>query len=51
MELAERLPPRAYAVVINTTDFRVLASWSSGFEGPSSCPGAVYTAALRAELL
>jgi hypothetical protein len=43
--LAECVPPRAYAVVINTTDFRVLASWPSGFEGASVCPGAVYTAA------
>ncbi|MFZ8808711.1 MAG: hypothetical protein ACO2PN_11490, partial [Pyrobaculum sp.] len=43
--LAECMPPRAYAVVINTTDFRVLASWPSGFEGASVCPGAVYTAA------
>ena len=43
--LAECAPPRAYAVVINTTDFRVLASWPSGFEGASVCPGAVYTAA------
>jgi len=43
--LAECMPPRAYAVVINTTDFRVLASWPSGFVGASVCPGAVYTAA------
>jgi len=43
--LAECVPPRAYAVVINTTDFRVLASWPSGFVGASFCPGAVYTAA------
>jgi len=43
--LAECVPPRAYAVVINTTDFRVLASWPSGFEGASVCPGAVYTVA------
>ncbi len=43
--LAECVPPRAYAVVINTTDFHVLASWPSGFEGASVCPGAVYTAA------
>jgi hypothetical protein len=43
--LAECMPPRAYAVVINTTDFRVLASWPSGFEGASACPGAVYAAA------
>jgi hypothetical protein len=43
--LAECMPPRAYAVVINTTDFRVLASWPSGFEGASFCSGAVYTAA------
>jgi len=43
--LAECAPPRAYAVVINTTDFRVLASWPSGFVGASVCPGAVYTAA------
>jgi len=43
--LAECVPPRAYAVVINTTDFRVLASWPSGFVGASVCPGAVYTAA------
>jgi len=43
--LAECVPPRAYAVVVNTTDFRVLASWPSGFEGASVCPGAVYTAA------
>jgi len=43
--LAECVPPRARAVVINTTDFRVLASWPSGFEGASVCPGAVYTAA------
>jgi hypothetical protein len=43
--LAECVPPRAYAVVINTTDFRVLASWPSGSEGASVCPGAVYTAA------
>jgi hypothetical protein len=43
--LAECMPPRAYAVVINTTDFHVLASWPSGFVGASVCPGAVYTAA------
>ena len=43
--LAECMSPRAYAVVINTTDFRVLASWPSGFEGASVCPSAVYTAA------
>jgi hypothetical protein len=43
--LAECIPPRAYAVVINTADFRVLASWPSGFEGASVCPGAVYAAA------
>jgi len=43
--LAECVPPRARAVVINTTDFRVLASWPSGFVGASVCPGAVYTAA------
>ena len=43
--LAECIPPRAYAVVINTTDFRVLASWPSGFEGASHCPGFTYTAA------
>ena len=43
--LAECVPPRAYAVVINTTNFSVLASWPSGFEGASVCPGAVYTAA------
>ncbi len=43
--LAECKPPRAYAVVINTTDFHVLASWPSGFAGASVCPGAVYTAA------
>jgi len=43
--LAECAPPRAYAVVINTTDFRVLASWPSGSVGASVCPGAVYTAA------
>jgi M6 family metalloprotease-like protein len=43
--LAECMPPRAYAVVINTTDFRVLASWPSGSVGSSVCPGAVYTAA------
>lgn len=30
-------PPPARAVVINTTDFRILASWPSGYEGPSSC--------------
>jgi hypothetical protein len=43
--LAECVPPRAYAVVINTTNFRVLASWPSGSVGASVCPGAVYTAA------
>jgi len=43
--LAECVPPRAYAVVINTTDFRVLASWPSGFKGASVCPGAVYVSA------
>jgi len=43
--LAECAPPSAYAVVINTTDFRVLASWPSGFEGAFVCPGAVYAAA------
>jgi hypothetical protein len=43
--LAECAPPRAYAVVINTTDFRVLASWPSGFVGASVCPGVVYAAA------
>jgi len=44
--LAECTPPGAYVVVINTTDFRILASWPLGFEGPSNCPGATYVAAV-----